>query len=287
MKHFKHLFFALIILGGMLSSCKKDAAVKSTRLSVGSDTTALVMAISSTGTIIYSGTVAPSASIGVIGDFYINLATSRLFGPKTASGWGNAIPLGSHIWSGSTVPTTATGLNGDFYLDKATFVLYGPRTSAGWGAGISLQGPPGTANVIYSDWITPTTYTKDTIFSTFHLFADIPASKITQAILDKGTVVVYGKLTGYNPVIWPATQVSALPIVITYQEGTQIYNDTWSALITLGNVRIQFTDDQNLYNTISNAHQFRYVIIPGAVHTTGSVNIKDYHQVQQAFHIPD
>jgi hypothetical protein len=51
-------------------------------------------------------------------------------------------------------------------------------------------GATGTANVIYSDWITPPTYTKTTVFGTFNFTYDIAASKITQDILDKGTVMV-------------------------------------------------------------------------------------------------
>jgi hypothetical protein len=149
-------------------------------------------------------------------------------------------------------------------------------------------GATGTANVIYSDWITPSAYTKDTIFNTYHFYADISASKITQSILDNGTVLVFGKLNGYNTLIWPAAQVSALPITITYQlGGSAIYTDSWSSLVTLGNVRIDFVDNQNYYSSISNAHQFRYVIIPGGVHTLGSVNPKNYNQVKQALHLPD
>jgi len=149
------------------------------------------------------------------------------------------------------------------------------------------KGNTGTANVIYSDWYTPATYTKDTIFSTYHFYANIAASKITQKILDSGTVVVYGKLDGYTSTIWPSTQISAMPILVTYQEGATTYTDTWSSLVTLGNVQIDFVDDKNLYNGISNAHQFRYVIIPGGVHTSASVNLKDYNQVKAAFHLKD
>ncbi len=148
-------------------------------------------------------------------------------------------------------------------------------------------GATGTANVIYSDWTTPSTYTKDTIFSTYHFYANIAATKITQAILDNGTVLVYGKLDGYTSIIWPSSQVSPLPITVTYMEGAAVYNDTWQAFSTVGNIKIDFVDDKNLYGSISNAHQFRYVIIPGGVHTLAHINIKNYQAVQQALHLPD
>jgi hypothetical protein len=149
------------------------------------------------------------------------------------------------------------------------------------------KGNTGTANVIYSDWYTPATYTKDTVFSTYHFYANIAASKITQAVLDSGTIVVYGRLDGYTSSIWPTAQISALPILITYQEGATTYTDTWSSLVTLGNVQIDFVDNKNLYGSISNAHQFRYVIIPGGVHTTASINLKNYEQVKAAFNLKD
>jgi hypothetical protein len=188
--------------------------------------------------------------------------------------------------NGAPGPQGPTGPTGPIGPTGAT----GPAGSNGTNGATGATGATGTANVIYSAWVTPATYTKDTVFSTWHFYADIAASKITQTILDRGTVIVYGKLDGYTSTIWPTTQVSALPIVVTYQEGSTTYTDTWSSLITLGNVRIDFVDNMNLYNGISNAHQFRYVIIPGAVLTAAiknHVNLKDYGQVKAAFNLKD
>jgi hypothetical protein len=178
-------------------------------------------------------------------------------------------PVGA---TGPTGPTGATGAAGTNGTNGAT----------------GATGATGTANVIYSDWITPASYTKTTVFGTDHFSANIAASKITQSILDNGTVIVFGKLDGYTTTIWPTSQVSPLPISITYQlGGTTIYNDTWSALVTLGNIQIDFVDNQNYYSSISNAHQFRYIIIPGGVHTLGSINPKNYNEVKQALHLRD
>lgn len=169
---------------------------------------------------------------------------------------------------GATGPTGATGAAG---VSGAT----GPT------------GATGTANVLYSDWFTPSSYTQTTVFGTIHFDADKAAAGITQAILDNGTVLVYGKLDGYNPVIWPTAQVSTLPIEITYMSGTTQNIDSWSALVTLGNVRIDLASSSNAYGSISNAHQFRYVIIPGGVHTLAHINIKNYAEVKQVLHLPD
>jgi len=181
---------------------------------------------------------------------------------------------------GAVGPTGATGQQGIAGTN-------GTNGAAGPTGAIGATGATGTANVIYSDWITPSSYTKDTVFSTYHFYADIPASKITQSILDNGTVLVFGKLDGYIASVWPTAQVSVLPITVTYQLSGGIYTDSWSSLVTLGNVRIDFVDNQNYYSSISNAHQFRYVIIPGGVHTLGSINPINYNQVKQALHLPD
>ena len=49
------------------------------------------------GTQVLSGNGNPSPSIGLIGDQYINTTTGFLFGPKTESGWGSGVLLGSGL----------------------------------------------------------------------------------------------------------------------------------------------------------------------------------------------
>lgn len=124
------------------------------------------------------------------------------------------------------------------------------------------QGPAGTANVIYSEWFTPNPYVKDTVFGIWGFKYDKAVAEITQAILDSGAVLTYAKLSGYNPTVWPAQQVAPMPIQLTYISGSTM-TDTWSALSTVGNLRIRFTNSANYYTSISNTHQFRYIIIPG------------------------
>jgi len=48
------------------------------------------------GTQVLSGNTDPSPSIGLIGDQYINTSTAQLFGPKTTSGWGEGVFLGTN-----------------------------------------------------------------------------------------------------------------------------------------------------------------------------------------------
>jgi hypothetical protein len=147
------------------------------------------------------------------------------------------------------------------------------------------QGPIGAANVTYSAWFTPTTYQKDTIFGSWGFSHTQAAPAITQAILDNGTVITFGKLMGYNPAIWPAGQVGQLPITINYvQSGGQI--DTWQARAFVGNLKIRFVNNNNIYNTIANQHQFRYVIIPGGV-AGGRMRQMTYEEICRQYNIPE
>ncbi len=109
-----------------------------------------------------SGSGAPAAGVGAVGDFYLDTASSRFFGPKTAAGWaatglsmvgpqgapgvgaaGPAGPTGPSWRSGAGAPNVSVGAVNDFYLDTAASKYYGPKTAAGWGAGVSLVGIKG------------------------------------------------------------------------------------------------------------------------------------------------
>ncbi|HEY8398337.1 MAG TPA: hypothetical protein VIK80_10370 [Flavihumibacter sp.] len=125
------------------------------------------------------------------------------------------------------------------------------------------QGPIGTANVIYSDWFKPNTYTATTAFGTRYLSYEQNAPAITEDILNTGTVIVFGKLHGYNENIWPRQQISAMPITIMFMQANVMNIDNWTALVTVGKITIRLVNSTNTYITINNSHEFRYVIIPG------------------------
>ena len=105
------------------------------------------------GSKILSGTGAPAATLGKVGDYYINKTNGDLYGPKTATSWGSALSLrgpqgipgaaGSMFYSGSGAPLATLGKAGDMYLDKANSLLYGPKTATGWGAGLNIKGATG------------------------------------------------------------------------------------------------------------------------------------------------
>lgn len=131
---------------------------------------------------------------------------SGAIGPAGSQGpVGPAGANGTVIYSGMTAPTTSIGYAGDFYLDLSSHILYGPKSSEGWGTGFSMAGPTGASG---------------------------------------------------------ANQVQEMPVSLTYNNMT----DTWSSIITPGNVEIDFVNSQNFYTQgFSDAHEFRCVIVPGGV----------------------
>lgn len=101
------------------------------------------------GNTLLSGTAAPNLGIGAVGDFFIDTATSTLYGPKTSTSWPAGVSLkgasGNGLLSGTGAPIGGAGTAGDFYLDTTTTTLFGPKTASGWpSSGVSLVGAAGT-----------------------------------------------------------------------------------------------------------------------------------------------
>jgi hypothetical protein len=118
------------------------------------------------GSQIHAGTGVPDASVGEVGDYYLDQTNKDLYGPKMDSGWGTPINLngedgqdgadgsnGSQIHSGTGAPDASVGVLGDYYLDKSNYDLYGPKVqlnkvnNGGWGSPLNLKGADGNANV--------------------------------------------------------------------------------------------------------------------------------------------
>jgi len=127
--------------------------------------TGAVGATGKMGVGVLNGTSAPTANVGVTGDFYLDTASEVLYGPKTGGAWptsGTSLvgPAGENgvdgangtdgingksILNGTSAPTANVGVTGDFYLDTTSEVLYGPKAGGVWPtSGTSLVGPKGT-----------------------------------------------------------------------------------------------------------------------------------------------
>ena len=149
----KKLLLALA-LAGMLWSCGKDGEIgpKGDKGEQGQQgEKGLQGEKGIDGTTLLSGNGSPLLTIGKAGDYYIDLSTSNLYGPKTSTTWGQPTSIkgekgsdgsngkdGSKILSGTGLPISSDGSIGDFYFSKGYLAFYGPKTSAGWGSGVIL-----------------------------------------------------------------------------------------------------------------------------------------------------
>lgn len=115
------------------------------------------------GPSVLQGTGTPSPTLGISGDFYIDVTSYQLYGPKVAGVWGSGVSLigqqgapgpqgpqgpqgpagidgedGLGILSGFGVPSESLGEDGSFYIDTQTLDFYGPKTSGSWGTPVPL-----------------------------------------------------------------------------------------------------------------------------------------------------
>jgi hypothetical protein len=110
----------------------------------------------------------PALSTGIDDDFYIDLRTALMYGPKAGGAWPPGFSLigpvgpagppgpqgpigapGNTIRNGSGPPDPSLGVAGDFYIDTTNHNIYGPKsnTVTGWGSPTSLIGPIGPQGV--------------------------------------------------------------------------------------------------------------------------------------------
>ena len=204
--------------------------------------------------------------------------TGDFYGPKTAAGWGTPTNLkgangaagaaGSQIISGTVAPDPSVGRTGDFYFNRSTADFYGPKNGSNWGTPMNLKGPagpPGTANVIYSDWMD---------MSVDSGVIKIPVKELSQAILDGGHVAVYAKEYKGNTLLG----LNQLPFTSRH---------TGSLLeFRLGLNRITvYTTGSALSNYDT---KFRYIIIPGGIFSPDTRSqLRDYNLVKRMYNIPD
>jgi hypothetical protein len=141
----------------------------------------------------------------------------------------------------------------------------GPAGPAG------TNGTNGNANVV-SSTVTATgwSYTSPSWKVSFTYAA------ITQAIIDKGVVLVYAKVgNAYNQ----------LPLTF-YQSAT--YSSTWEVSTYLGGVDIIATDSDLTQPSNPGSQTFKIVVISASARTANpNINFKNYNEVKQAFNLVD
>lgn len=123
-----------VFIGLLVGSCAKDKENIVDKVEV---------VPAESGSLMLTGSGKPVSSLGKVGDFYIDLSNSELYGAKTQAGWGAPISLkgtdgqngarGSVLHTGNTPPDSQLGEIGDWYIDTQNKHIYGPKTNAGWG----------------------------------------------------------------------------------------------------------------------------------------------------------
>ncbi len=160
----------------------------------------------------------------------------------------------------------------------------GPQGEQGEQGAQGEQGEPGTANVIYSEWVD--TELGNSIVSTSASF-DIEAPEIGPDMLNFGTILVYGRrieLPGDGNIVYP------LPIVFGAARQQSYYFRAQSDEII---ITVVANEEGESVGDGSFLEQYRYVLIPGGVSTSGKLvsdmdlSKMSYEEVIELFNIPE
>lgn len=137
-------------------------------------------------------------------------------------------------------------------------------------------GPAGTANVLYSDWIIAKNFRDTTTDNSLLRIADLPAPKLTAALLNNATMLIYLDFGG---------GVYTLPY--TNYAGGKL--NIISFLPRVGKFIItRFTADNSHSVPLSTLLKYRYIIIPGGIKATAlakQLDIKNYESVKKYYGI--
>lgn len=129
-----------------------------------------------------------------------------------------------------------------------------------------VDGAPGSANVIYSAWITAPTAAAETVDGTYGVSTTINAPELSNDILSKGTILVYMSF---------GTGVYTLPYTST--AGTFV--NTITAISSLQKIKLFRFKHANDGTTVGlpTTLTWRYILIPGGKAATTSKTAKlDY-----------
>src|SRR5258706_11790761 len=140
----------------------------------------------------------------------------------------------------------------------------GPSGSAGASGPAGPSGAPGTANVIYSDWLKPTWHVDTVINGDTLWFVDITATKLDTNILNRGEIKVYFNLSSNPsfPVVYP----------LPFDNGAVFIDVVFAPSI------IELSSNANLTGL-----PVRYILIPGGTHgrMQKPIDWNNYAEVQK------
>ncbi|MDD4857448.1 MAG: hypothetical protein PHD74_04990 [Candidatus Krumholzibacteria bacterium] len=116
------------------------------------------------------------------------------------------------------------------------------------------RGATGSANVIYSDWYSPSTWDAESEFGVAQRTYTMTTTSLTQEIIDRGVVLVYMRFIGFNP------EIVQLPFLVN----NPAYSFSFRA--SAGSIKVVYYDTAAPTTTpiiIPSENQIRYVLIPG------------------------
>ncbi len=156
----------------------------------------------------------------------------------------------------------------------------GDKGDTGANGATGSTGKPGSANVIYSEWLDVTFNAVDTFFE-----ASIDAPKIVDSIIAKGEVKVYWNIN---------TSTAPAIVALPYADNGLIFGakDLFVfPIIQAGNIFIESTYNVGTRPSTNDPNipvwQYRYVIIPGGMAARSGVNWNDYNQVKAYLGLKD
>lgn len=208
-------------------------------------------------------------------------------GPAGATG-----PAGANGAAGATGATGAAGPKGDKGDTGATGAVGAPgpkgekgdKGDTGATGATGTAGPKGdkgdtgSANVIYSGWISMTNASLWTTNSGgAYWTANFAAPAITQAVLDRGVILIYTNSTGFGTVLLPLKLNPAR----TFQAYTKLQRIYIEQVFSSGAT--------TTFPGTGGLNEFRYVIIPGGVAggRQAPVDYNDYEAVKKYYNLPD
>jgi hypothetical protein len=151
----------------------------------------------------------------------------------------------------------------------SSIVLFGLVTILSCSADDGKDGATGTANVIYSDWVNAPAATPETIDGTNGMSTSLNAPKLTEEILNNGTILVYMDFGG---------GIYQLPYTSTAGGSA----NTIKFISTLGKIKI-FRFKHSADGTtigLPTFLRYRYILIPGGVSATDGKSVKiDYSKM--------
>ncbi len=144
---------------------------------------------------------------------------------------------------------------------------------------VGPQGPAGNANVssttinvAATDWVTQGSGPADRWYSAY-----LSVPSITQAVLDRGLVMVYWNL-------W-TTEYVALPHLATFQNLGDSRHFT--PFHYVGGVRIEVVNIDRTRASRPDAAKFKVVVIPAGLRKMPKVDWNNYAEVAKTFNLPD